>query len=174
MEGISPALISSDGSFILILPHTPRRGCTYKGKLVFENGSKEQLFRQSSSPSNGSCQDSIIKSKIKIESANTRIINLDKRKHNYNSYPNGRYMSYSFWIIGPGLSNLISSPRLLSSLSADIISNCNNVGIVSFGLYQSENGVTYGLMKNGAVQKFKCLDADRNRQTDPWGYVSCV
>jgi hypothetical protein len=173
LEGASPAQIAPDGSFLLILPHTPRRVCTYKGKLEVENGSKEILFSKNSFQNN-SCENAITKARVKIEGSNTRIVNLDKRKHYYTDFPSGRNMEYSFWLVGPGISNLINSDVLLTSLSSDIISNCRTIGIVIFGLYQSESVVTYGLMKNGMVQKFKCVDAVRNRPIVLWGYESCV
>lgn len=172
LENTAPAQIAPDGSFILILPITARNGCIYKGKLMFENGSKEQLFSQTDP-----CQLALIKSKLKIDNANIRIDDLSKQKHEYKNYPTGRRLEYAFSMHGPGLTSFLSSNVLLTSLSANIISSCKDVGLVTFGRSQTDEFITYGLMQNGKVQAFKCVPADRRRerQTTPtWGYTVCL
>jgi hypothetical protein len=60
-------------------------------------------------------------------------------------------------------------------ITRDILGKCQDVGIVDFGAYQTDDIVSYGIV-NGQVKQFECLSADlkkeRNAKT-PWGYINC-
>jgi hypothetical protein len=181
----SPVKIQPNGRFRIEMWVSTRSMCLFDGNLQFLGDTKAKLFNmnksgsssiisQKNTYSNKACESTLSKVRNQIEESKSNVVNIDRYEHRYTDYPSNRHLAYSFWLTGSGVSNIINSPVFLTALSTDIFSNCNTVGIVKFGFYQSENVVTYGFMKNGSVKKFKCIDANRNRQTDPWGYVSCV
>lgn len=180
IEDIRPALISPDGSFLLVLPYTPRTGCTFQGKLVFGKGVKERLFGSiaANNATQSSCEGALAYTKNKLLGANAVVVNVDKRNHNYTDPPENRHLAYGVWLTGAGVTNILNSPVLLRNLTAKMVKSCRSVGMVRFGLYKSDYGVTLGILSNGMIAQFKCIDAGlllgKKLQSLPWGTEACV
>jgi hypothetical protein len=175
IEGIRPALITSDGSFRLAFPVTPRNGCIYTGKLTFVAGAKEKLFP--STDSRSACRSAFALAQIKLSSLkNVHLLRSEKFSHNYSDYPDGRHSGYKFVFHGTDVRNVLASPVFLTTISTDIISNCKDIGIVEFGKYQTDNINTYGLLRNNKVTSFQCINPTKKPSTKKpsWGEVTCV
>ena len=169
LEVTSPAKISSDGSFLLIVSAGAKSGCIFKGKLVFDVGVKEQLF-----PKNdiAFCKDAITRAEITIEKANASIFEVEKLRHHYKDHPKNLDFMYSFPIMGRGAGNVINSPVLLKSISTNIVANCKDIGMVRFGIYGTDDARSFGLLNNGKVQEFKCIAS--GAANPPWGSEHCA
>lgn len=169
IEGIRPALIASDGSFRLVFPVTPRSGCTYTGKLTFEAGAKEKLFP--STDTRSACRSSVALAQIKLSSfKNVQLLRSEKFRHEYSDYPDGRHSGYKFVFHGTDVRNVLASPVFLTTISTDIISNCKDIGIVTFGKYRTDHFETYGLLRNNKVASFQCINPSKKLS---WGEVNC-
>ena len=87
--------------------------------------------------------------------------------------PKNRPWVYSYIMQGVGISNIYSSPVLMSSVSTHIIRNCPSVSMVQFAVYRSGGNLTYGLMLNGDVRQFECLKEPWGQGTAKWGQTWC-
>ncbi len=74
----------------------------------------------------------------------------------------------------PGLNNVGSSPKLMESISQDIIFSCSDVVLIKFWLGY-EWGTEVGLLQDGNVRVFKCLSQNYTTWSEnyPWGYDDC-
>lgn len=174
IEGITPPKIASDGSFLLVLPITPQSGCSYTGRLAFEDGVREQLF-PATDPT-ASCRNAITLAEIRLITKNVQIFETEKQPHNYQSYPMGRSLNLSFSLIGPGTESILASPVFLTTISTDITLGCGDIGLIRFGKYQSEDIKSFGFMNDSTIRPFLCLaHAERGDVSVlPWGYELCI
>lgn len=73
----------------------------------------------------------------------------------------------------PAAFDVMESDQMLISIASNVIRNCNNVAVISYGLYSSDYVKSFGLV-NGRVRPFQCLQ-NRDRSTPPprWGWQYC-
>ncbi|NET62721.1 MAG: hypothetical protein F6K47_43525 [Symploca sp. SIO2E6] len=123
-----------------------------------------------------SCQVALqaVRAKLK-ELPNLEIASFAKRDISkaYSDYPKERPDRYSIDMRGNQVVNLLNSPQLMTTLATQIIDNCKTVSSVSFGLANTDYGVLLGLMPNGTVQKFECLEPGQARGELVWGRTYC-
>jgi hypothetical protein len=91
----------------------------------------------------------------------------------YQSYPKNRPFSYSFSLVGAGATSILSSGQLLTSFSRDILTNCTDVSQVIYGIDETDDYGTFGLMSGNKIDAFKCVDPGPY-QKRPWGYEVCI
>jgi hypothetical protein len=91
----------------------------------------------------------------------------------YKSYPTNRPFSYGFGLRGPATDSVLNSDKFLTRIAKDIIDNCSSIGMVDFGEYQSEHGVTYGLFRNDTIAAFEC-DYSETTIKLSWGQTGCL
>jgi len=65
------------------------------------------------------------------------------------------------------------SPKFQSSIATEVIRNCSTVGSVIFGLDHSGWSSSIGLMDNGKIEPFECLDHDVANPKLKWGQEYC-
>ena len=58
--------------------------------------------------------------------------------------------------------NVMSSPRMLTEMSKQLIESCNNVAAVTFGINNSGSKRTFGSI-GGVVREFEYLEQNRSR-----------
>jgi hypothetical protein len=106
----------------------------------------------------------------------------DDVSRQYPDYPDNRSQTYLFVMEGhQAASNVMNSPALLTDLAQNIISNCSDVGLVSFGPANSGWIERVGLINNDRVGVFQCVNTDlpgrrRYRSRLPrvsWGQQFC-
>jgi hypothetical protein len=87
-----------------------------------------------------------------------------------------RSQDISFQLGGPGGTNVMNSPKIMKAFSTELIAHCQSVASVSFGIAGTDWSQTYGIMKNGTVQLFKCVDASRDTVNIKlaWGTRICL
>lgn len=83
-----------------------------------------------------------------------------------------RSFEYSFSLSGPAAESVMNSPVLMRAISTDIIEQCPSTGAVTFVLSGTDWVEMFGLMNNGQVEAFQCLDPDVDRV--PWGWTVCL
>ena len=119
------------------------------------------------------CQSAIFYGEQKINGVNnTNIVFSKTYAHQYSEYPEGRSKDHYFMINGRGVEDRISFP-LMIDIATRIISSCNSIGVVSFGVYQTDLIRSIGIMWNGQIEFFECISPEENRDED-WGYYVCV
>jgi len=91
----------------------------------------------------------------------------------YSDYPKERPDGYSIDMRGNQVINLLNSPQLMTTLASQIIDNCKTVSLVSFGLANTDYAVLLGLMPNGNVQQFECLEPGQASEEQVWGKKFC-
>ena len=90
----------------------------------------------------------------------------------YQRYPQGRSVALDLVIAGNAVESVMNSPQLLTSISQSIMQTCPGVGLVSFGVDQTDWGITFGWIGNRA-REFECVDPG-DGDTNSWGYVTCL
>lgn len=121
------------------------------------------------------CKAALSKSKNRIERAKTKVTHISRYKHQYTNGPERKNFTYTFTMSGPGTHNIISSRKILTAISKEIILSCQTVGSVSFGVDRTDEGYTYGLMNNGAIKEFKCIEPKPDDQMSiHWGEQICL
>jgi len=86
--------------------------------------------------------------------------------------PKDRPYSYEFRMGGTPAITVMESPEFRKIIATRIIKNCLSVAIVTFSVDHTDYQITYGLMKDGMIKQFKCVDINVTKPR--WGYISCV
>ena len=131
------------------------------------------------STSSAGCEQAIASARKKLSAVPSLTIKDARSKPiGHPNPPRGRAQHYTFGLIGQGGLNALTSPRLTSQLSAQIISNCPSIGQVTFGMWQSDAVATYGLMPGKMIRAFQCSDSGNLRLGIPpeprWGEFVCL
>lgn len=89
----------------------------------------------------------------------------------YVGYPANSPYSISISMDGSGTPNIMASPQLLTSIAAEVITECQPVSMVILGEYQSDNYGVFGLMDGEVVVFRECGDEFGPMN---WGEVGCL
>lgn len=125
-----------------------------------------------------SCQATLrsVQAKLKRQ-PNLNVISINQRDlfQSHPNYPQGRPKEYVIALGGSQASNFLKSRQLMTTLATQIIRNCETVSLVTFGTANSGDVVNLGLMPNGSIQIFECLEPGRDSpDRRVWGKVFCV
>ncbi|MGC1395358.1 MAG: hypothetical protein WA828_13835 [Coleofasciculaceae cyanobacterium] len=101
------------------------------------------------------------------------ITRIDDQSKFRSDYPKGRPMSYTFGFKGPAAETLMNSFRLQESVATQIITGCTSLSAITFGYWNSGWFHTYGLMPNGKIQPFECIEPGIGNKPK-WGQVVCT
>lgn len=111
-----------------------------------------------------------------------RNINIDMNRREIPEYwrsgsPSGRPYQLVFVLGGRQLEiqaveNIMASTQMLTIISAQIIRNCNDVAVVTYGLSNSSYTREFGLV-DGRVQVFECVSPGRGEPAPRWGQQYC-
>ena len=129
----------------------------------------------SSSPSY-LCQDAIQSVRSQIQTGrNLEVLPTIKRNVStgYTDAPTGRPDEYVIPLRGAESLNILSSPQMMTTLARQIISQCANVSLVTFGIANSGNIVSLGLMPDGGILIFNCIEPGRGLRPR-WGQIVCT
>lgn len=131
---------------------------------------------QSKEPASCSAALQNVQAQLKAKT-NLEIVSVTKRNvtETYPDHPKGRPDWYVFSLRGRQAENLLNSPRFMTTLASQIIRSCENTSLVMFGFANSGYTVLLGLMPDGSVQPFECLEPGRGSSNRPaWGKTICV
>ncbi|WP_434684027.1 hypothetical protein [Pseudanabaena minima] len=134
------------------------------------------------------CDLALDKTQSKLRE-NRRRINVDFKPREitrqsdwYEGMPSDR--PYELWVIMRGsesdMSNVMHSKQFLTTLAANIITNCDRVSVVTFGINSTDYLRSYGLINN-KVTYFKCIDRETflaaqriSSRVIYWGRQLCI
>ncbi len=101
------------------------------------------------------------------------ITKIDDQSKYRSDHPKGRPMSYTFGFKGLGAKTIMNSSRLQESVANQIITGCTSLSVVTFGYWNSGWFQTYGLMPNGNIKPFECIEPGIGNKPK-WGQVICT
>jgi hypothetical protein len=133
---------------------------------------------QTTSPN--SCLEAIQAGKQRLESIkNIQSVNVKQYDiaSRYPDHPIDRSQRYIYSMKGPAVDSVMGSPKLMTSIAQSIIKKCETVGSVTFALASSGWGISAGLLSDGRIDVFKCLEHPDPRleieREIPWGEEYC-
>ncbi|WP_339363151.1 hypothetical protein [Aliterella atlantica] len=123
---------------------------------------------------NSSCTATVSAAQNRIETRrNVRVITrISDVSELYPDHPTARPHEYELLLEGAASESIMNSPKFIKSIAAKIITNCNSVGSVTFGVNQTGWSYSVGLIQ-GKVQFFECLDYDGSDRKLNWGEQYC-
>jgi hypothetical protein len=129
------------------------------------------------SPSNA-CSEALQAGKNRIESIkNIQSVNIKQYDIalRYPDHPIGRSQRYIYSMKGPAVDSVMGSPKFITSIAQSIIKKCDTVGSVTFALAHSGWGISVGILSDGNIRIFKCLEHPREETIleTHWGEEYC-
>lgn len=120
------------------------------------------------------CAATIAYAQSTIETGrNVQIIIRSSDISNEPDHPDNRPYNYSFSMGGNASTSVMNSPEFMKILATKVINNCSSVASVTFGIEGSDYVSTLGLMPNGSVEGFKCIEPGEFAARG-WGYKTCL
>jgi hypothetical protein len=155
--------------------YSPRGGLINKNVFIIQNEWDCSLRQAEEVKSDNDCAGTIAIAQTAIEKGRNVqvVIRSNDISKDYPDHPKNRLYQYSFSMQGAATNTIMSSPKFLEIIATRIIRNCNSVALVSFGFDNSDHFETLGLMKDGTVKYFECLDPGQNAKIS-WGYIICL
>ena len=94
--------------------------------------------------------------------------------HDYLDHPAGR-PQHIILAINSRAGGKMPAAVVMLSTAKNIINNCDSVGLVTIGIDESGALDEFGIMRNGEVRAFECIEPDiRSPRTLPWGQRFCI
>jgi len=91
----------------------------------------------------------------------------------YPDHPHGRPTIIWLEVDGSAADSVMASPAFQKAIASEIIKSCNSVGAVTFIRYQTGWSSTVGLMRDGSIQNFECIEHDPEQGSPSWGQEWC-
>jgi hypothetical protein len=90
--------------------------------------------------------------------------------------PPNRPLMYSIILDGYGGEKIMYSPKMMQNISTELIYRCQSIAAVLFGMKDSDWTQMFGLMNNGKVQAFECVDLPKEKYNRElaWGTQVCL
>ena len=96
------------------------------------------------------------------------------RSQLYPNHPDGRPLIVEITLDGNAADSVMNSPVFQKAITSEIINSCGSVGGVSFGRRKTDWYLTFGLMPNGTIQSFECVDPNPEINGLTWGQQICL
>lgn len=91
----------------------------------------------------------------------------------YPDHPIGRPLIVQIILEGKAAGSVMFSPVLQKTVASEIIRSCSSVSAIDFGKYQTGWSSMTGLMPDGTIQGFQCLEPSRYGPKPSWGQQTC-
>lgn len=91
----------------------------------------------------------------------------------YPDHPDGRPTIIWIEVDGSTADSVMVSPVFQRVIASEIINSCNSVGAVTFIRYQTGWASTVGLMRDGSIQNFECIEHNPEQGSPSWGQQWC-
>jgi hypothetical protein len=120
------------------------------------------------------CVAALQAAKRKIEKGRQiKVISITRHStaQEYTDYPKDRPFGYNFSFDGLATNSIMSSEKLLTSISTNVIKSCRTVSIVKFGQDKTDWQHTFGLAEKNSIRFFECIDPGSKLS---WGYAVCI
>jgi hypothetical protein len=138
------------------------------------------IFAASSSINVKECDRAVAAAKSKLQKINKlqflAVRQLKLSPSGASDRPPNRPLMYSIVLDGRGGESIMYSPKMMQNISTELIFRCQSVSAVSFGMKNSDWTQMFGLMNNGKVQAFECVDLPREKYNRElvWGTQVCL
>ncbi|HEY9707343.1 MAG TPA: hypothetical protein V6D48_03980 [Oculatellaceae cyanobacterium] len=121
------------------------------------------------------CEVAMLNAKKRIEQGReiTVTTNIKDGSELYPDHPNGRPTIIWLEVDGSAADSMMVSPVSQKASASEIIKSCNSVGAVTFIRYQTGWSSTFGLMRDGSIQNFECVEHDPEKGSPSWGQEWC-
>jgi hypothetical protein len=122
-----------------------------------------------------SCEIALSNAKNRIEQERDITVEIDIKdsSEEYPDHPDGRPTIIWFEVEGNAAESVMESPVFQRAIASEIIKSCNYVGAVTFGRKWTGWISTVGLMRDGSIQNFECLEHDPRLGSPSWGQEWC-
>jgi hypothetical protein len=124
-----------------------------------------------------SCNSALSASAQKLD--NFKNVSFIRRENKNSSYtvsegrPDNRPIDVLYILDGKGLNSVMSSSKMLATLSENVIRNCSNVSTVTFGKDGTDLLITFGVFQDASIQKFICGKRMGDSSAIVYGQVAC-
>ncbi|PSB33920.1 hypothetical protein [Stenomitos frigidus] len=128
-----------------------------------------------SPPVTPSCKAALANAQKRLESGRQLKVGVTSNDvtQSYADYPRTRPTGYTFAFQGTAALTIINSPKFMTALATDVIHACDTVSMVTFAVDRSDNLVFLGLLPDGQVKTFECLEPTRTGKRPTWGQTFC-
>jgi hypothetical protein len=130
-----------------------------------------------SEPKRQTCEAAIANGRERITTGRSVTIasfNILDDSQTYPDHPDGRPQIVRIRLDGKAADEVMNSPVFQKAIASEIINSCGSVGAVNFQRNQTDWSSTFGLMPNGTIKQFECVEPGPGRNRVSWGQESCV
>lgn len=123
------------------------------------------------------CTATIAAAQKRIETGRDVDVVLDVANNipqSYSNYPVNRPYRYTFALDGAAAESIMSSEKFMKSIAQTVISNCNSVSLVIFGVQHTDWYYSFGLLSNGKVGNFSSNCVEPGPGKLRWGQQTCL
>lgn len=122
-----------------------------------------------------SCEIALSDAKHRIEQGRdiTAIATVTDGSERYPDHPDNRPKIIWLEVDGSAADSVMESLVFQKAIASQIIKSCNSVGAVTFIRYQTGWSSTVGLMRDGSIQNFECIEHDPEKGSPSWGQNWC-
>jgi uncharacterized membrane protein len=120
------------------------------------------------------CQNAVVEAIAKIKQGRNVNINLTNIALNeiYRDYPSHYQEGYQFILNGPAAPSILNSPQFLKTISNNLLTQCQSVGVINFHNPSRYQNVSFGL-KNNKIAKFECAYSPNKLTNLTWDVYPC-
>jgi hypothetical protein len=123
-----------------------------------------------------SCETAIANGTGRIEQGRDITLTTDiaDRSEIYSNPPSDRHLFVTIVVDGEAANSVMLSPVFQKAIASEIIKSCDSIGAVTFGRQATDWSATFGIMSDGTIKDFECVDPDPEVNRIPWGQQICV
>jgi hypothetical protein len=123
-----------------------------------------------------SCETAIADSRSRIQEGKDIAVTTDIADYSevYPNHPKGRSLFVKIIVDGNAADSVMSSPVFQKAIASEIIKSCGSVGAVTFGRQATDWTITFGIMPDGTIKGFECIDPAPDADKPRWGQQICV
>lgn len=132
-------------------------------------------LQASSQETTQSCEIALSDARNRIEQGRdiTVIATVTDGSERYPDHPDNRSTIIWLEVDGNAADSVMESLVFQKAIASQIIKSCNSVGAVTFIRYQTGWSSTVGLMRDGSIQNFECIEHDSEKGSPSWGQNWC-
>jgi len=123
-----------------------------------------------------SCETAIADGRGRIEKGRSAVAttNIANYSEVYPNHPSGRPLFVTILLEGTAVESVMSSPVFQKAIASEIIKSCGSVGAVMFGARETDWSITFGIMSDGTIKGFECIDFNPDGNEPLWGQQICL
>jgi hypothetical protein len=122
-----------------------------------------------------SCLNALIAAQQRIREGRSLQVrsDLSNLSNAYPDHPVARPHKVSFIFSGQSARDVMASDLLQTSISTSVVTHCDSVGMVLFGVDRTGSTNSWGWMSDGSVKVFDCVEPGRGTAPLVWGQQYC-